>query len=81
MAPSHIFIDTSPRFGYGCHEFSLNLQDGNRVTLAAGASAVPADGGSSLPPPGGSGKTPGRHHDRSARSSLDWDRRMQVTPA
>ena len=54
---------------------SLNLQDGNRVTLAAGASAVPAEGGSSLPSPGGSGKTPGRHHDRSARSSLDWDRR------
>ena len=23
---------------------------------------------------GGSGNTPGRHHDRSARSSLDWDR-------
>jgi hypothetical protein len=53
---------------------SLNLQDGSRVTPAAGASAVPAGGGSSLPSPGGSGKTPGRHHDRSARSSLDWDR-------
>ena len=24
---------------------------------------------------GGSGNTPGRHYDRSARSSLDWDRR------
>jgi hypothetical protein len=24
--------------------------------------------------PRGSGNTPGRHHDRSARSSLDWDR-------
>jgi hypothetical protein len=23
---------------------------------------------------GGSGNTPGRHYDRSARSSLDWDR-------
>jgi hypothetical protein len=50
------------------------LQDGRRVTPAAGASAVPAGGGSSPPSPGGSGKTPGRHHDRSARSSLDWDR-------
>ena len=50
------------------------LQDGRRVTPAAGASAVPAGGGSSLPFSGGSGKTPGRHHDRSARSSLDWDR-------
>ena len=36
--------------------------------------SVPAGGGSSLPFSGGSGKTPGRHHDRSARSSLDWDR-------
>ena len=24
--------------------------------------------------PRGSGNTPGRHYDRSARSSLDWDR-------
>ena len=44
------------------------------MTPAAGASSVPAGGGSSLPFSGGSGKTPGRHHDRSARSSLDWDR-------
>jgi hypothetical protein len=50
------------------------VQDGSQVTPAAGASAVPAGGGSSLPSPGGSGNTPGRHYDRSARSSLDWDR-------
>jgi hypothetical protein len=50
------------------------LQDGSRVTPVAGASAVPAGGGSSLPFSGGFGFTPGRHHDRSARSSLDWDR-------
>jgi hypothetical protein len=56
-------------------------QDGRRVTPAAGASAVPAGGGSSLPFSGGSGKTPGRHDDRSARSSLDWDRKARVTPA
>ena len=50
------------------------------MTPAAGASAVPASGGSSLPFSGGSGLTPGRHHDRSARSSLDWDRKERVTP-
>jgi hypothetical protein len=58
-----------------------HLQDGRRVTPAAGASAVPAGGGSSLPFSGGFGFTPGRHHDRSARSSLDWDRTERVTPA
>jgi hypothetical protein len=31
--------------------------------------------------PGGFGKTPGRHDDRSATWSLDWDRRERVTPA
>jgi hypothetical protein len=40
----------------------------------AGGRGECSEGGSSLPSPGGSGKTPGRHHDRSARSSLDWDR-------
>ncbi len=45
------------------------------MTPAAGASAVPAGGGSSLLLSGGSGFTPGRHDDRSARSSLDWDRK------
>ena len=50
------------------------------MTPAGGASAVPAGGGQSLPFSGGSGKTPGRHHDRSARSSLDWDRKERVTP-
>ena len=34
------------------------------VTLRCSARSVP----------GGFGKTPGRHDDRSARSSLDWDR-------
>src|SRR5262249_49372563 len=58
-----------------------HLQDGRRVTPAAGASAVPAGGGSSLPFSGGSGETPGRHDDRSARSSLDWDRKERGTPA
>ena len=57
------------------------VQDGIRVTPAAGASAVPAGGGSSLALSGGSGFTPGRHDDRSARSSLDWDRTARVTPA
>ena len=33
------------------------------------------------PLPGGFGKTPGRHYDRSATLSLDWDRRGRVTPA
>jgi hypothetical protein len=51
------------------------------VTPAGGARAVPAGGGSSPQLPGGSGQTPGRHDDRSARSSLDWDRRGRVTPA
>ena len=50
------------------------------VTPAAGASAVPAGGGSSPPLSGGFGKTPGRHDDRSATLSLDWDRKERVTP-
>jgi hypothetical protein len=38
---------------------------------------APAGGrGRILPHPGGSGVPLGRHHDRSARSSLDWDRPM-----
>jgi hypothetical protein len=54
---------------------NLALVKGRRpVTPAAGASAVPAGEASSALLPGGFGKTPGRHHDRSARSSLDWDR-------
>jgi hypothetical protein len=51
------------------------------ATPADGARAVPAGGGSSPPLPGGFGKTPGRHDDRSATLSLDWDRRGRVTPA
>ena len=51
------------------------------VTPADGAGAVPAGGGSSPPHSGGFGKTPGRHDDRSATLSLDWDRRGRVTPA
>src|ERR1700728_5293191 len=35
--------------------------------------AVPARGGSSLPHSGGFGPPPGRHYDRSARSSLCWN--------
>jgi hypothetical protein len=31
--------------------------------------------------PGGSGDPLGRHDDRSARSSLDWDRPRRITPA
>ncbi len=30
--------------------------------------------------PGGSGIPPGRHYDRSARSSLDWDWRHCLVP-
>ena len=30
---------------------------------------------------GGFGKTPGRYYDRPATVSLDWDRRVPVTPA
>jgi hypothetical protein len=41
---------------------------------------VPAGAGSSPALPGGSGKTPGQHNDRSARSSLDWDRKERVAP-
>src|SRR4051812_7535368 len=31
--------------------------------------------------PGGPGTPPGRHQDRSARSSLDWDRPQRLTAA
>jgi hypothetical protein len=51
------------------------------MTPVAEASAVPAGGSSSLLLSGGFGETPGRHDDRSARSSLDWDRKARVTPA
>jgi hypothetical protein len=51
------------------------------VTPAGGAGAVPAGGGSSPSPPGGFGQTSGRHYDRPAAMSLDWDRRGRVTPA
>src|ERR1700733_4199900 len=57
------------------------LKDIARVTPVDGARAVPAGGGSSPLLPGGSGKTPGRHDDRSATLSLDWDRWVRVTPA
>ncbi len=50
------------------------------ATPAGGARAVPAGGGSSPPLPGGFGKTPGRHDDRSATLSLDWDRQRRITP-
>ncbi len=50
------------------------------ATPVDGARAVPAGGGSSPPFPGGFGKTPGRHDDRSATMSLDWDRKERVTP-
>jgi hypothetical protein len=90
--PSRLAVARTRDDGVRCVTFSLTLvpfsdtdamnlaqlQDGSRVTPAAGASAVPAGGGSSLSFSGGSGKTPGRHHDRSARSSLDWDRRDAV---
>ena len=45
---------------------------------ADGAGAGPAGVGSSPALPGGFGATPGRHYDRPARSSLDWDRKLRV---
>ena len=50
------------------------------ATPADGAGVVPAGAGSSPAFPGGFGATPGRHYDRSARSSLDWDRKERVAP-
>jgi hypothetical protein len=50
------------------------------VTAADGAGTVPAGEGSSPSLSGGSGVTPGRHYDRSATLSLDWDRERRVTP-
>jgi len=57
---------------------AVSLPQGRRpVTPAGGARAVPAGRGSSPPLPGGFGKTPGRHYDRPAIGSLDWDRRRR----
>ena len=57
---------------------AVSLPQGRRpVTPAGGARAVPAGRGSSPPLPGGFGNTPGRHYDRSAIGSLDWDRRRR----
>ena len=51
------------------------------MTPAGGARAVPAGGARHLRSRAAPGNTPGRHDDRSARSSLDWDRKERVTPA
>src|SRR6185312_17382874 len=57
---------------------AVSLRQGRwLVTPAGGARAVPAGRGSSPPLPGGFGKTPGRHYDRPAIGSLDWDRRRR----
>jgi hypothetical protein len=65
----NIFISPSPREGRPAGRFS----DAGWVRrLRAGLVT-------SLP--GGSGNPLGRHYDRSARTSLDWDRLKRVTPA
>src|SRR5215472_4994309 len=58
-----------------------SVQGRRPVTPAGGARAVPAGRGSSPPLPGSFGNTPGRHYDRSAIGSLDWDRDGGVTAA
>ena len=75
----HIFIDIRPRFGYICNASRSPI--GRPPGDAGGwGECGSRGGGSSLPFSGGSGKTPGRHDDRPARSSLDWDRKERVTP-
>ena len=59
---------------------SRSLTGRRPVTPADGAGAVPAGAGSSPALPGGFGQTSGRHDDRPAAMSLDWDRRRRVTP-
>ncbi len=48
------------------------------LILLAGA---PRAGARHLRSRAANGKTPGRHDDRSATLSLDWDRGRRVTPA
>src|SRR5208282_4428805 len=76
---SDVPLDISPHFSYKTRE-SRSPKGRQPATPADGARAVPAGGGSSPPLPGGFGKTPGRHDDRSATWSLDWDRKERVTP-
>ena len=63
------------------HRESRSPKGRQPATPVDGARAVPAGGGSSPLLPGGFGKTPGRHDDRSATQSLDWDRGRRITPA
>ena len=51
------------------------------VLAAVGRVRVPAGRDDTSRSRAASGHTPGRHHDRSATVSLDWDRRRRATPA
>jgi hypothetical protein len=75
----NFFVDINPILGLKARS-SRSMQGRRPVTPAGGARAVPAGRGSSPPLPGGFGITPGRHYDRPAMRSLDWDWRGRVTP-
>jgi hypothetical protein len=74
---SHRYIDICLIFSYIKSARSRRAHSGCDPELRSGCGVRAR---SRKPLPGGFGCTPGRHYDRSARSSLHW-RRRGVTPA
>jgi len=70
--------DVGPSFGYD--SLASLTQGTSPVTYRLAERGRFLRAGFVTPRRGGSGNAPGRHDDRSARSSLDWDRKERVTP-
>jgi hypothetical protein len=75
-ATSRLHIIPFPDTIFSNHLAQKDIAAG--VLAAVGRVRFPR-AGRHIPLPGGSGNTPGRHHDRSATLSLDWDRRRRLT--
>ncbi len=66
--------DIRPRFGYIYHRISLNYRTAAGDPGCPERVRFPRAGARHLCSRAANGKTPGRHYDRSATLSLDWDR-------
>jgi len=67
-------LDIRPRFRYICHRISLNYRTAAGDPGCPERVRFPRAGARHLRSRAANGKTPGRHYDRSATLSLDWDR-------
>ena len=74
-------LDIRPRLRYIGHRISLNYRTAAGDPGCPGRVRFPRAGGRHLRSRAANGKTPGRHYDRSATLSLDWDRGRRITPA